>query len=384
MRLNRSLAQKIVENTVHVLGRNINIMNHQGIIIGSGDLNRIDTFHEIAYEVIRTEAPFIIKREEIDKFKGVKEGINLPIIFHDSIIGVVGITGRIEEVSGYGQIVKNMVELILEQEFLRQEIELNNRALENFYQQLITNNILDRESLKDRIKLFKINPNLDRVVFLISFKSFDNQLVTNAINKLNNLSCINNEDIFLMWGDNLVLIKALNFKGTELQNNQILNLAKTLEFQIKKFISAPIIGIGRIVHDLSKLHLSYEEAKFSLEIGNKVYRAKDKEKRIFYINNLGCDYILPFIDYSHAEYYLHNLFDRDIERVFSETDIGDIIESLVDNNLNISKAAEELYIHRNTLLYRIKKIEKDTGLNIKNSKDLFTLLLAYHLYLFNK
>lgn len=382
MKLDRDLAQKIVKNTMSVLGKNINIMNHKGIIIGSGDRSRLNTFHEIANKVIENQQPFIIKEEEIDKFQGVKEGINLPIRFQENIIGVVGITGEVKEVTGYGEIVKNMVELILQQEFLRQEIEMETRARENFYQQLLGNSIEAKDLLQDRIKLFKINSNLDRVVFLIKLETFNNKLVTNEMKELNDLHYLNDEDIFLMRGDNLVLVKTLETKEMKLQSKQILKLARILEKHINKKISSPMIGIGQIVNNLDRLYLSYKGAKFAFAVGNKVYKSKNKQ--IFYINHLGYDYILPFIDYSHSDYFLHNLFDKDIEGIFSETDTGEIIELLVENDLNVSKTAEQLYIHRNTLLYRINKIKKRTGLNPKKAKDLFTLLLAYHLYLFNK
>ncbi|PUU89471.1 MAG: Sugar diacid utilization regulator, partial [Halanaerobium sp.] len=66
------------------------------------------------------------------------------------------------------------------------------------------------------------------------------------------------------------------------------------------------------------------------------------------------------------------------------TNLGEIIEALVENNLNISQTAESLYIHRNTLLYQLNKIKEQTGYDLKNVSELFTLLLAYHLYLFEQ
>ncbi|MFW5991957.1 MAG: sugar diacid recognition domain-containing protein, partial [Halanaerobiaceae bacterium] len=168
MRLNQDLAQRVVDKTMNVLGKNINIMNHEGIIIGSGDKKRLNTFHEVAKEVVESGTPCIISSEEASKFQGVKAGINLPVKFQEDIIGVVGITGKVEEVKGYGQIVKNMVELILQQEFLRREVEIKNKARENFFQQLIGNSISSRELLKDKIQLYNINTNIYRVIMLIN------------------------------------------------------------------------------------------------------------------------------------------------------------------------------------------------------------------------
>ncbi|SFL53977.1 CdaR family transcriptional regulator [Halanaerobium salsuginis] len=386
MNLTRELAEKIVTKTMDVLGKNINIMNSQGIIIGSGDKNRLNTFHEVANQVIETQQKFIIKSGESKEFKGVREGINLPILFNKSIIGVVGITGKVAEVAGYGKIVKNMVELILQQEFLRHEIELDKKAKENFYQQLLNNEIKDQNLLADKAKLFKLNKNLNRVVYLIKFTEFNSKLVTNLTNRLNRLSFIKANDIFLIRGDNLVLIKSVNFIKNKIQEQKILELAKNINLKIAKEISDPKIGIGRTVNELSALHISYQEAKFALEIGEKLnFSAKNG---IYNISEFGYDYLIPFIDDHHAQNFLNNLFRGNnkikINELFNQYELGKIIDALIKNDLNISQTAKELYVHRNTLLYQLNKIRDETGYDLKNLSNLFTLLIGYHIFLFNK
>ena len=383
MKLNRELAEKIVIKTMNVLGKNINIMNNQGIIIGSGDKKRINTFHEIAGEVIKKQETIIIKEEEIKEYQGVKAGINLPIIFNDEIIGVVGITGKVNEVSGYGKLVKNMVELILQQEFLRDEIEIDNRAEENFYQQILNNDIKEQDLLEDRLKLFNIKKELNRIVFVISFETFDAKLVTNALNILDNLTFIKKEDIFIIRGDKLVFIKTLDYQSGDIQNKKIIEMARNLKLKITKMINEVKIGIGTVVNNIDKLHVSYQDARFSLEVGNKL--DNNKFENIFSIESLGYNYILPFIENYHADNFLKNIFKKEnYEEYFKETKLGEIIDALVKNNLNISQTADDLYIHRNTLLYQLNKIKNQTGYNLKDCSDLFTLLLAYHLYLFEQ
>ncbi|MTI59547.1 MAG: hypothetical protein FH762_06080 [Firmicutes bacterium] len=107
MYLNPKLAKKIVDKTMNVLGKNINIMDCNGIIIASGERKRVNSFHEISTKVFEKGSTIIIGENEAEKYKGVKSGINLPIKFNSKIIGVVGITGKIGEVEGYGEIVKN-------------------------------------------------------------------------------------------------------------------------------------------------------------------------------------------------------------------------------------------------------------------------------------
>ncbi|MTI60039.1 MAG: hypothetical protein FH762_08710 [Firmicutes bacterium] len=382
MKLTRDLAKKIVKNTMDVLGKNINIMDYNGIIIASGNQERINMYHKGAAEVVKTGKRVIIKDKDIAGFKGVKPGINLPIRFNERIIGVVGITGDANEVAGYGEIVKNMVELILQQEFLRREIEAENKACENFFQQLLSNSIKSKELLVDRAKLFDLTLDLARVVIVIEIHPIDNKLLTEQIRILDIFLRLNKkEDIIFSRGDNLILVKSFS-KDNNIENyyeytKKIIN--KILD-RFNEIFDSVIIGVGQRVSELEKLYISYQGAKHALKVGKKVYN--NHENNIFFLDHLGYDYFLPYIDKEEGLYFLHHLLGNNIIEVFENVDLGELIEALVENDLNISKAADSIYIHRNTLIYKLNKINEITGLNPRSAKDLFTLLIAYHLYLY--
>lgn len=381
MNLTQELAQEIVERTMNVLGKNINIMDYNGIIIGSGNKERINTFHEGAAKVLETGEKLIVTEEEAKALRGVKTGINLPIKFNNRIIGVVGITGNLSEVESYGKIVKNLVELMLSHNFLQKEIELENKAIENFYQQLIGNDINNREQLYDRAKLFNIDNTLYRKVMVIQISPFDNMKINSEIENFNMLFNLDNtRDIFFIRGTSLVFIKSLKKKELKEQSSIIEKIARVILDRFESIFNSVAIGIGQTIQELDKLYLSYEGAKHALKVGEKIYRSEEK---IYFIDHLGYDYFIPYLKENYAEYYL-DMFSLDVREVFKDTDTGIILEGMMENDLNISKTAEALFMHRNTLLYRIEKIKGLTGLDPKKAKDLFTLLLAYHLYLYNK
>lgn len=388
MNLTQELAQKIVERTMNVLGKNINIMDYNGIIIGSGNKERINTFHEGAAKVLETGEKLIVTEEEAKALRGVKTGINLPIKFNNRIIGVVGITGNLSEVESYGEIVKNLVELMLSHNFLQKEIELENKAIENFYQQLIGNDINNREQLYDRAKLFNIDNTLYRKVMVIQISPFDNMKINSEIENFNMLFNLDNtRDIFFIRGTSLVFIKSLKKKELKEQSSIIEKIARVILDRFESIFNSVAIGIGQTIQELDKLYLSYEGAKHALKVGEKIYKVGEKiyrsEEKIYFIDHLGYDYFIPYLKENYAEYYL-DMFSFDVREVFEDTDTGIILEGMMENDLNISKTAEALFMHRNTLLYRIEKIKGLTGLDPKKAKDLFTLLLAYHLYLYNK
>ncbi len=382
MRLTEDLAQGIVDKTMSVIGKNINIMDHNGIIIGSGNKNRINTYHECAVKVIETGQKLIVTENKTEEFRGVEVGINLPIRFNNIIIGVVGITGDVDEVQSYGEIVKNLVELMLSHNFLQKEIALEHKAKENYYQQLLSNNIKNDELFNDRAKLFDVDFDLYRVVMVIKTLPIDNKLLHNKINDLYSLDKVDKEqDIVLIRGENLVFIKSLKSNTFKEQCKVIQSQADKLLKELEDAFDFVEIGVGQVFPVLKRLYLSYEGAKHALEVGEKVYDSKEK---IYYLDHLGYDYFIPYIDSESAEYYLHHILESDIAELFDNNDIGPLIEALADNNLNISKAADALYVHRNTLLYRLNKIKDMTGYDPKDAKCLFTLLLAYHLYLYRK
>ena len=141
MRITHKLAQNIVDKTMSILGKNINIMNENGVIIGSGDKSRLNQFHEGAAQVIKEGKKLEIYSKDINHLVGAKPGINLPIEYNNKIIGVVGITGEPNEVTPFGEVIKMTVEMMLQQEFLLKELQLEQQVQENFVHDLISGRI---------------------------------------------------------------------------------------------------------------------------------------------------------------------------------------------------------------------------------------------------
>nr|MDH3152713.1 sugar diacid recognition domain-containing protein [Bacillus licheniformis] len=104
--LSKELAEEIVERTMSIIRHNINMMDENGVIIASGDRSRIGDEHAGAKDALAAEKVISITPEECSALTGTKPGVNLPIVFHDEIIGVIGITGPPSEVSRYGELVK--------------------------------------------------------------------------------------------------------------------------------------------------------------------------------------------------------------------------------------------------------------------------------------
>ena len=86
------IAQKIVDATMSIIeNKNVNIMNNEGIIIASGEKHRINTYHKGAHDVITSSKTIEIYPEELDRFPGARQGINMPIKIGEKTAGVVGV-----------------------------------------------------------------------------------------------------------------------------------------------------------------------------------------------------------------------------------------------------------------------------------------------------
>ena len=128
------LAQDFVEATSLLVGqRTINIMDQKGVIIASTEKHRIGDFHQGAAEVLETGKPVLIKKEDLYRYPGTKEGYNMPIFLNDRIIGVVGIFGCEEEVQSIANLLRVYVTQSFSQLQMTQkqnlEAELRNQLL---------------------------------------------------------------------------------------------------------------------------------------------------------------------------------------------------------------------------------------------------------------
>jgi carbohydrate diacid regulator len=113
MLITPDLAAPIVERAMAILHRNVNIMNAEGIIVGSGDPSRVGSFHTGAAAVLRKDRRVEIHPADAPQWPGVRPGVNLPLRVGGQIVGVVGITGAPDEVRPYGELLREMVQLML-------------------------------------------------------------------------------------------------------------------------------------------------------------------------------------------------------------------------------------------------------------------------------
>ncbi|MBR7070883.1 MAG: helix-turn-helix domain-containing protein [Clostridia bacterium] len=156
-------------------------------------------------------------------------------------------------------------------------------------------------------------------------------------------------------------------------------LASTIADTITgEFYIHAVIGIGTTVDNLKDLARSFKEAQIALEVG-KVF---DTEKTIISYKNLGIARLIYQLPTTLCETYLREVFKRgSIESLDQETLFT--IQRFFENNLNVSETSRKLFVHRNTLVYRLEKIKKITGLDLREFDHaiVFKIALMVNKYL---
>ena len=147
----------------------------------------------------------------------------------------------------------------------------------------------------------------------------------------------------------------------EIETKDLENLARSIVDTLSsEFYTYAVVGIGTCVNNIKELARSFKEAQVALEVG-KVF---DTEKSIVSYDNLGIARLIYQLPTTLCETFLQEVFKKgSIESLDQETLFT--IQRFFENNLNVSETSRKLFVHRNTLVYRLEKIRKLTGLDLR-------------------
>ena len=229
----------------------------------------------------------------------------------------------------------------------------------NFIKNIILDNILPGD-ISQKAKELHLPLNAFRTVFLIKtgkVKDIYSHEITQSLfpNKTKDFVIVLDEE-------NSVLIKELksadDYKDIDRTAKSIVDTLNT-ELMVKAQI-----GIGTIVDNIRDIGRSFKEAQTALQIGSIF----ENDKAIINYNNLGIGRLIYQLPTTLCKLFLKEVF---AEGAFESLDTETIltIQKFFENNLNVSETSRQLYVHRNTLVYRLDKIQKITGLDLRNFDD---------------
>ena len=375
MQLNSLIAKQIVERATKIIQYPVNVMDEHGHIIGSSDPSRLNKLHDGALLAIHDNRIVEISDETAKTLMGVKQGINLPILHQDKVIGVVGISGNPDEVRRLGEMVKMTAELIVEQADLMAQIQWNKRHREELLLQLIQGSTLNETQLLSIAERLDLDLSQPRVAAAIKVIPKQGQPLTlEQLQKLVHLLEYPERDnivgIVSVSQNEVVVLKPItvvNQSWSKIEENKrvkrlLKRISQEADFSIQ-------IAIGDYFPGLVGLSRSYETAKATLSCSSS------KQAILFYQDHK----LSVLIDSLRQDEWRKAQVSQPIHLLKQEDAKGTLIKTLTvffAQNCDLAQTCAELHIHRNTLRYRLDKIEHITSLKINNIDEKIQLYLA--------
>lgn len=237
----------------------------------------------------------------------------------------------------------------------------------NFFQNLLLDNLL-LVDIYNRAKKLHVEVTVPRAVFLIETKFEKDSVVSELLKGM--FSVQNGDYITAVDESNVILIKSLD---TADNCEELTQIAKTIVDMMSTEAMLNVrVAFGTVVAELRDVSKSYKEAKMALDVG-KIFYA---EKKVIAYSTLGIGRLIYQLPVNLCRIFIDEIFGGN--NILDELDEETLttINKFFENNLNVSETSRQLFVHRNTLVYRIEKLEKSTGLDIRTFDDALTFKIA--------
>ncbi len=236
----------------------------------------------------------------------------------------------------------------------------------SFFQNLLLDNLLlvDIYNRAQKLHIEAVQP---RCVFVIETKS---EKDVNALEMVKELFYTQTGDFVTAVDEkHIIVIKALdNSESYETLDETARMLVDMLNSEAMTTVR---VAYGTIVNEIKGVSKSYKEAKMALDVGNIFYI----EKSIIAYNTLGIGRLIYQLPVNLCQIFIKEVFGDNIPDEIDD-EILMTVNKFFENSLNVSETSRQLYIHRNTLVYRIEKLQKATGLDIRVFDDALTFKIA--------
>lgn len=330
--------QQIAHQMKEVMNRDVGLITENGIVVGSteGCVSQADLDCVMSFTEDNTE---------MFTYNGFTY---LPVLS----------TGRMEYivfVKGDDSLSRNYADILAVNFSAVKSIYDDKHDKLNFIKNFLLDNILPGDVLAKATELHLEIETL-RAVFLIRSEKATDFSVLEIVESM----FPNKEKDYIVSIDenNIALVKAFD---TMPALSELQEMAKTICHNVNTEVLTKVaIGIGTVIDNIKEVARSYKEAGIALEVG-KVF---DDEKIILSYEDLGIGRLIYQLPTTLCELFLSEVFkkgsieDLDQEIIFT-------IQKFFENNLNVSETSRQLYVHRNTLVYRLDKIQKITGLDLR-------------------
>lgn len=237
---------------------------------------------------------------------------------------------------------------------------------DNFVKNLLLDNLL-LVDIYNRAKKLHIDADVKRVVFIVETQ---NDKDNNALEMVRSLFGGKSKDFTTAVDEkNIIVVKEL---GSNDGYEELNKAAKViLDLLSTEHHSDIHIAYGTIVNDIKEVSRSYKEARMALDVGRIFFH----DRNIIAYGTLGIGRLIYQLPIPLCKMFIREIFEGKSPDNFDEETLT-TIHKFFENSLNVSETSRQLYIHRNTLVYRLDKLQKSTGLDLRVFEDAITFKIA--------
>ena len=347
--MSNRIFQTVIHQMKDIIGRTIGVIDENGIIIASSELSKIGESRQRIREELSYSSDSMIYEGYTYRFINASGKT-------DCIAFVEGDDNHASKMSQILSVSLGNIKSLYDEKYDKG----------SFIKNIILDNILPSDIYIKSNELH-FNNEEPRAVIVIKFQ---NSVATAPYEIINGMITDKNKDYVISISEqDIVVVKEVseNTTGEELEAFA----AKLLKTAAAESSAKFLVGSSSVVDNLKDLARAYKEARIALEVG-KVF---DIEKPIMSYENLGIGRLIYQLPMTLCEIFLQEVFKKgSLESLDRETLMT--VQSFFENNLNVSETSRKLFVHRNTLVYRLEKIRKLTGLDLREFDHAVTFKVA--------
>ena len=354
--ISNQILQSTIDGPKNIIRRELSVAEREGKIVATTEESMVNTVIESADIFIQSPA----ENQLVQGYQYFK------VFDNGSPEYIVMIKGEDEEAYRIGKITAFQIQNLL--------VAYKERFDgDNFIKNLLLDNLL-LVDIYSRAKKLRIENNVPRVVFLIETE-IDKEF--NVVEIVRSIFPTKQKDFVTAVDEkSIILVKELKEKDSKEEIDQISkHIYDTLSAEA---MTSVYVAIGTVVNDLKNVSASYKEAKMALEVG-KIF---EENKKIVNYEQLGIGRLIYQLPAPLCKMFINEVLHGLSMDQFDEETLT-TVNKFFENNLNVSETSRQLYIHRNTLVYRLDKLQKMTGLDLRNFDDaiIFKIMLMVSKYM---
>ena len=354
--ISNQILQSTIDGLKNIIRRELSVAEREGKIVATTEESMVNTVIESADIFIQSPA----ENQLVQGYQYFK------VFDNGSPEYIVMIKGEDEEAYRIGKITAFQIQNLL--------VAYKERFDgDNFIKNFLLDNLL-LVDIYSRAKKLRIENNVPRVVFLIETE-IDKEF--NVVEIVRSIFPTKQKDFVTAVDEkSIILVKELKEKDSKEEIDQISkHIYDTLSAEA---MTSVYVAIGTVVNDLKNVSASYKEAKMALEVG-KIF---EENKKIVNYEQLGIGRLIYQLPAPLCKMFINEVLHGLSMDQFDEETLT-TVNKFFENNLNVSETSRQLYIHRNTLVYRLDKLQKMTGLDLRNFDDaiIFKIMLMVSKYM---